>query len=309
MFFHRAALSWPEIGLTIMHSEYRRQTIYRLLVIGFLLYLCGASMLVQASGGDGKLTIAMLHLELRYADLEHNAALVQKGIELASKHNAHWVMTPELSLTGYRFDLKLGTKWIPNGPDKYVGEVQALAKKHQLVVFLSHLEGIDDQLGKRALFNTLFVIDKAGEIIGRHTKVNTIPISESWSTAGTKPSVVNVDGYKVGLLICADAWPSAHANSLKSQGAELILSSASWAPGEYGPGNTWEKRSGETGLPIFVNNRTGIDRQFDLRDAVSAIAYQGRRLLSHQSPNSQLVIVNWDTKTNSLIDAQAIDIK
>jgi len=299
----------PKIRLTIMHREYSRQTFRSLSIIVLLLYLCCVSMTVRASGDDGKLTIAMLHLELRYADLEHNAALVQKGIELASKHNADWVTTPELSHTGYRFDLKLGTTWIPNGPDKYVEEVQALAKKHRLVVFLSHLERIDDRLGNRELFNTLFVIDKAGEIIGRHKKVNTIPISESWSTAGTSPLVVNVDGYKVGLLICADAWPATHAKSLENQGAELILSSASWAPGEYGPGSTWEKRSSETGLPIFVNNRTGIERQFDLRNAVSAVAYQGKRLLSHQSPNSQLVIVNWDTKTNSLIDTQAIDIE
>jgi len=302
-------LEWQKTGLTIMHREYSRPTIHSLLAIVLLLYLCSVSMIVRASGDDGKLTIAMLHLGLKYADLEHNAALVQTGIELASKHNADWVMTPELSHTGYRFDLKIGTQWIPNGPDKYVGEVQALAKKHQLVVFLSHLERIDDQFGARELFNTLFVIDKAGEIIGRHKKVNTIPISESWSTAGTKPSVVNVDGYKVGLLICADAWPAAHAKSLQNQGAELILSSASWAPGEYGPGNTWEKRSSETGLPIFVNNRTGIERQFDLRNAVSAVAYKGKRLLSHQSPNSQLVIVDWDPKTNSLIGTYSIDIE
>ncbi|HAG71520.1 MAG TPA: carbon-nitrogen hydrolase family protein [Gammaproteobacteria bacterium] len=292
-----------------MRLLYNGQTIDNLFAIVLFFYLCSVPMLVRANGDDGKLTIAMLHLELRYADLEHNAALVHKGIKLASKHNADWVMTPELSHTGYRFDLKLGTQWIPNGPDKYVGEVQALAKKHQLVVFLSHLERIDDSLGKRELFNTLFVIDRAGAIIGRHTKVNTIPISESWSTAGTKPSIVNVDGYKVGLLICADAWPATHADSLKNWGAELILSSASWAPGEYGPGNTWEKRSSETGLPIFVNNRTGIERQFDLRYAVSAVAYQGTRLLSHQSANSQLVIVNWNTKTNTLIDSQAMNIE
>lgn len=280
-----------------------------LLLIALILCVCSVSKIVSARSNDGKLSIAMLHLELRYADLEHNAALIKRGIELASKHNADWVMTPELSHTGYRFDLKIGTEWISIGPDKYVREVQALAKEHKLVVFLSHLERIDNSLGKSEFFNTLFVIDTVGDIIGRHKKVNTIPVSESWSTAGTKPSVVTVDGYQVGLLICADAWPTKHAGSLKNQGAELILSSASWAPGEYGPGNTWEKRSSETSLPIFVNNRTGIERQFDLTGAVSAVSYEGKRLVSHQSPNSQLVIVNWDTKSNSVIDTHSIDIE
>lgn len=289
-----------------MQTETSRRTIHSILTIALLLFFSGISMIVRAD--SDKLTIAMLHLELRYADLEHNAALIKKGIELASESNANWVMTPELSHTGYRFDLKLGTQWIPNGPDRYVQEVQALAKKHKLVVFLSHLERIDNQVGEPELFNTLFVIDQAGEIIGRHKKVNTIPISESWSTAGTTPLVVDVDGHQVGLLICADAWPKTHAKSLQNQGAQLILSSASWAPGEYGPGDTWEKRSVETGLPIFVNNRTGIEREFDLRKAVSAVSHQGKRLISHQSSNSQLVIVNWDTKTNTLIDSRSIDI-
>jgi len=55
------------------------------------------------------LRIAMLHLALEYADLEHNASLVKRGIELAAAHEADWVMTPELTFTGYRFDLQLGT--------------------------------------------------------------------------------------------------------------------------------------------------------------------------------------------------------
>lgn len=273
------------------------------------IFLCCVSAIVEASSNKGSLTIAMLHLELRYADLEYNSALIKNAIELAAENNADWVMTPELSHTGYRFDLKIGTDWITQGPDKYVREVQALAEKYQITVFLSHLERVEDGPERHDLFNTIFVIDKAGKIIGRHKKINIIPISEAWSTAGTEPSLVDIDGYKVGLLICADAWPTTHAKNLQSKGAELILSSASWAPGKYGPGDTWEKRSGETGLPIFVNNRTGIERQFDLTEAVSVLSYQGKRLVSHQSPQSKLLIIKWDSQTNSLLDYYSTDIR
>ncbi|MFT6101551.1 MAG: N-carbamoylputrescine amidase [Arenicella sp.] len=262
----------------------------------------------RALNDASKLTIAMLHLELRYADLAHNAALIKRGITLAAEHNADWVMTPELSHTGYRFDLKLGTDWITQGPDKYVQNVQSLAKEHRMVIFLSHLEGNDSEQMGRQLFNTIFVIDKSGEIIGRHQKINTIPISERWSTAGIEPTVVDVDGHKVGLLICADAWPATHAQTLKNQGAELILSSASWAPGKYGPGDTWERRSDETGLPLFISNRTGIEREFDLTAAVSAVAHHGKRIVSHQSANSKLVVIKWDTQKSVLLDSYSIDI-
>ena len=248
--------------------------------------------------------IAMLHLELKYADLEHNAQLIEDGIELAAKHGADWVMTPELALTGYRFDLKIGTDWIEDGPDQYVERIQHLADQHGIIIFLSHLERVNsssNNINNTRLFNTLFVIDRSGKIIARHQKINTIPIAESWSTPGNEPTLITVDQQKVGLLICADAWPETHAKYLKEQGAELILSSASWAPGEYGPGDTWEKRSRETELPIFVNNRTGLEREFDLRNSVSVVSHSGERLMSHQSSNSQVVLVNWDVQDNTLL--------
>ena len=257
---------------------------------------------------QSSIRIAMLHLELEYADLEHNAALIESGIKLAAEHGADWVMTPELSYTGYRFDLKIGTDWIPFGPDAYVKRVQSLAKKHRMTVFLSHLERLKkietettEDIKESDIFNTLFVINHAGEIIARHKKINTIPISESWSTAGTQATTISVGKHKVGLLICADAWPTTHVQHLKEQGADIILSSANWAPGKYGPGDTWEKRSKETGLPVFVNNRTGLEREFDLRESVSVVSHQGERLLSHQSPTSELILIDWDTQNNALL--------
>ena len=276
------------------------------------LFICMTSSHAMAINSDEPIiNVAMLHLELKYADLEHNAELIESGIELAALKGADWIMTPELSHTGYRFDLKIGTDWISIGPDKYVKHIQALAKKHKVTVFLSHLEKEQSKSNKAypyRIFNTLFVINESGEIIGRHKKVNTIPVAESWSAAGTSATVVNVDQQKVGLLICADAWPTTHVQSLKDQGANIILSSASWAPGEYGPGETWENRSKESELPIFVNNRTGIEREFDLTESVSAVSYKGERLMSHKSPNSQLVLIKWDTKNNRLLNAAAYSI-
>lgn len=94
-------------------------------------------------------------------------------------------------------------------------------------------------------------------------------------------------------MICADAWPANHAESLKQQGADVLISSASWAPGEYGPGDTWEKRSGETGLPLFVANRTGKERQLDLTKAASVYSVNGERRVTHQSEGSRVVLLGW----------------
>lgn len=249
--------------------------------------------------------IALLHLNLSFADLDSNYRLIERATRLAAAEGAQWVVTPELALTGYRFDLELGTDWISTGPDKYVQQAQALADELNISLFLSHLERspVDEKA-----YNTLFVINAHGEIIATHHKINTIPISEHWSSPGTNAKPVSVDGHQVGLLICADAWPTDHAASLKQQGAEIIISSASWGPGIYGPGDTWEKRSRETGLPVFVANKTGRERGIDQSDTVSVLSFAGERLVEHQSKDSSILFVSWNTQTQRVEEHRAIQL-
>ena len=236
------------------------------------------------------LKIALLHLATEFADIPHNVSLVERAMRSAAAQGANWVVTPELALTGYRFDLKIGTGWITVGPDAHVQHLQKVALELGVVLFLSHLEQPN---ANGPVYNTLFVIDSQGEIIGRHRKINTIAVSEAWSTAGAGAKPVEVDGRKVGLLICADAWPGEHAASLKQQGAELLISSASWAPGKYGPGDTWEKRSLETGLPVLVANRTGVEREFDLTQSSSVVSINGERIADHRSLHSSFLLMDW----------------
>ena len=69
----------------------------------------------------------------------------------------------------------------------------------------------------------------------------------------------------------------------------MLVSSAAWAPGLHGPNGEWERCTNDTGLLLFVCNRTGRDRTLDFRTAESVVAQGGKRLLSlscEQSPSS-----------------------
>lgn len=258
--------------------------------------------------------IAFLHLDPKLGDLDANTQLMKQAIRQAAAEGAEWILTPELSLSGYRFTLAIGEDWIQPAPDKWTAELQALADELDVVLFLGHVEKTND--GKS--YNTLFVVDRQGEIIGKHHKIQTIPVSEDWSNKGKEPQLVSVDGQQVGLLICADAYRSQHALNLKNKGAELIISAANWAPGEYGPRDSWRDRSAETGLPIFINNRTGLEirpevngkaSQFDLRQAISAIAYDGQHIIEHQHASNSIVLIDWDFKHQHLISQRSMDLK
>jgi len=209
-----------------------------------------------------------------------------------------WIVTPELWLCGYQFVETIGTAWIVPPPDPWMTRFCQLVASLRVTVFLSHPER-DAQTGK--LYNTVFVIAADGTLLGRHRKINVVPIVEAWSSPGTEAAPIAVPPWQVGVLICADAYTPDIAQHLRAQGAQFLVSAAAWGPAPHGPEGAWERRSQETGLPLVVCNRTGRDRTLSFLDAESVVVKDGRRLVSFQSPHSALVLVDWDVQTLELV--------
>jgi len=146
------------------------------------------------------------------------------------------------------------------------------------------------------------VITANGALAGTHRKINTLLVgSEAWSTPGTQAVAVPVPPFtRVGMLICADAYTSEIATHLLNQGAQLLISSAAWAPGLHGPNGEWERCTRDTGLPLIACNRTGPDRTLDFRQAESVVAKDGRRLPSLSSARSAVFTIEWDLEKQTL---------
>jgi predicted amidohydrolase len=249
---------------------------------------------------DIRLRIAFLHLAPIPGALAKNRHLIAHAITKAACLGAAWIITPELAVGGYTFADTLGTDWIAPQPDPWMEKVRLFAARKRVAIFLSHPER-DPQSGR--LYNTVFAIAPDGRP-GRITsqdqcaarRVRSLVDSRHgndgsfrWSHSGTS-----------GMLICADAFSPGIANSLKAKGAQILVSSAAWAPGLHGPNGEWERCTKDTGLPLFVCNRTGADRTLDFRKADSVVAQDGRRLLSMSSERSAIFLIDWDLKAGTL---------
>lgn len=250
-------------------------------------------------GRMSMLRVSFLHLAPVTGDIQRNRRLLESAVKVAAKEGAGWAITPELWVSGYLFVKQIGTDWILSQPDDWMRGFCRLVGELGLTVFLSHPER--DPESDR-LYNTVFVIDPHGKIVGKHRKIKPLRGTEAWSSPGREINPVGVDRLKVGILVCADSYLNDVAQELKEKGAQVLVSPVSWGPGPCAPDGEWEQRTIDTGLPIMVCNRSGIeDESLDFRQAESIVAQHGRRLLSGTCGRSVVLSFDWDTDAMALL--------
>jgi predicted amidohydrolase len=241
------------------------------------------------SSDDRSLTVALLHLAPELGALDRNRSLIEYGTRVAADSGAEWVLSGELVVSGYRFEPLIGTNWIVEQPDSWMRLLARLSSDLGVASFVSHPER-EAVTGK--LFNSVFVIGRHGQVLGRQRKLRPTPGSEDWASAGEPGRPIPVDGIKIGLLVCADAYKALPALRLRDSGAQLLVSAAAWWPGKWGPKGEWEARTVDTGLPMIVCNRTGCDHQTQLSDSESVVVDRGEKLLTLRSRESTAFIVD-----------------
>lgn len=248
------------------------------------------------------LRIALLHLAPVAGEMAHNRQAIEAAVARAATLGADWIVTPELAVSGYEFADRIGTDWITAQPDAWTRQLANQAKRLQVTIFLGMPERDD---ATNQLYNSVLILGRDGDIVGRQSKTNVVPVhAEAWSSPGKTLAPIHVDGIAVGVLICADSYTPNAAMQLKQHGAQILVSSVAWAPGEMGPAGVWEDRSRETGLTLVVCNRTGAEPTMSLRDADSVIARGGKRVMQFHSAQPTILIADLNRQTFEPISTQ-----
>ncbi len=222
--------------------------------------------------------ISMLHALLKYDDVFHNIELLETLFLKSVTLKPDIIIMPELAVSGYEFRDEIGVEWIKEVIPETISRFSHLARDHQVAVVLG-----TPRFSEKAdqYYNAAIFINEQGQVAGEHYKINVLPGSEGWASRGVEIKPVGWRENKVGLLICSDAYTPNIAEELVKQGANVLISLAAWAPGFHGPNGEWEQRSKETGLCLFVCNRTGVEKNLTFSGSSSLVAAAGRRIIDY----------------------------
>jgi len=146
------------------------------------------------------------------ANLDHISRI------MASRKADLWIL-PELCTTGYVFSEMQEVQKLAEDVKKGLTAetLQELTDQYQTAIVL----GIAEKCGER-IYNSAVIFNR-GELCAVYRKVHLFHEEKKWFSAGTEPPpVVNIQGVKVGVMICYDWFFPEMARTLALQGTQII---------------------------------------------------------------------------------------
>ena len=205
-----------------------------------------------------KLCVAQLNFVV--GDMTGNARKIIDASKTAYSQGARLVLTPELAICGYAAeDLLLRPAFIDACDDALKTVARELAGLKDLHVVVGHPDGGGVRSKSVAInrrFNRASVICE-GQVLASYAKQELpnyqVFDERRYFTSGHEPCVFEVQGVRIGLLICEDAWFEGPALQAQQAGAQ-VLAVLNASPFHVGKGlereDQMRKRVQACGLPL-----------------------------------------------------------
>ncbi|MGM5692396.1 carbon-nitrogen hydrolase family protein [Streptococcus suis] len=161
--------------------------------------------------------VAILQARAEISNIKRNIDTIICSMKEAAKNGADILLLPECFVTGY--ELPMTYEKSISCDDEVIMKICEVAKEYDIGIVLTSFTK-----GKRQPQNTAFVINRSGEILMKYSKVHTCDFADEKDVeAGTEFKVCDVDGIKIGIMICYDREYPESARMLMLKGAEIIL--------------------------------------------------------------------------------------
>jgi NAD+ synthase (glutamine-hydrolysing) len=170
--------------------------------------------------GKARLRIALAQLNLLVGDVRGNLEQIIGAARRARDElRCDLVLCPELALCGYPPEDLLFHRGLRRQIERALAELQsAVPEIGVLVGYPEYAQG--------RIYNAAVLL-RGGQQLAQHRKAclpNYKVFDEKrYFAAGTSPTLVEFEGFRLGILICEDVWEPEPCAALRALGAEALL--------------------------------------------------------------------------------------
>ncbi|MFE6979374.1 carbon-nitrogen hydrolase family protein [Streptomyces sp. NPDC057682] len=219
-----------------------------------------------------------------------NLDALDRAAGRAAAAGARLLVCPELYLTGYAIgDDVPRLAETADGPSARA--VAAIAARHGLAVAY----GYPEREGG-TLYNAVQLVSAAGTPLAHYRKTHLYgAFEERWFTPGDRPVVQGeVDGVRVGLLICYDVEFPENVRAHALAGTDLLLvPTALMHPYAFVAESLVPVRAFENQLHLAYANRTGTEGPFEFT-GLSCLAGPDGTVLARAGHGTELLVGDVD---------------
>ena len=220
------------------------------------------------------LRVAACQIDPQLGEVERNLERIDRAVTDAVQAGAALAVLPEAAVTGYAFaslDEALPVARLASAVAE--DRLAALAMEHQITVICGTLEAEAEQV-----YNTALLLAPDGRR-HRYRKMHLPYLS-----------VVEIDGLRVGVLICYDLRFPEAARICALEGADLIALPTNWPVGvEFHPGLFAPARAAENHCYLLAADRVGTERGTTFIGRSMLVDYDGKVLAQASDSDEELV--------------------
>jgi len=212
---------------------------------------------------DDAFALALLQHPPAPLDIAANLARLDREAAAAASAGASLLVVPEASLTGYNITPEEGWGIAALADGETLARVAEICRAHSIAILCGYAERLGETLR-----NTAELVDRHGATLARYRKTHLWgELDRSLFSPGENLSpVVELDGWRIGLLICYDVEFPETVRRLALEGAELVLvPTALMHPFTFVAEHMVSVRAAENGIFLAYANYCGRER--DLRYA------------------------------------------
>jgi predicted amidohydrolase len=231
--------------------------------------------------------IAMFQGPLEPAVVGDNLARLAEAAAQAAGQGAGLLVCPEMFLTGYAIGPEAVRRLAEPVDGSSAAQAAAIARK----VGIALLYGYPELSPDGRVYNAALLLDSHGRRLTNHRKTHLFSDLDrnAFSPGDSPPTVAEVDGMKVGVLICYDVEFPENVRALALAGCELVaVPTANMVPFSFVMEHLIPTRAYENHLFVAYVNRCGREGEIAYLGGSCAVGPDGLDL-ARAGPGEELL--------------------